>query len=157
MKKIVLALCLVSSLTVNLKAQNQELAPARSENRTHKDLPAVTVEERAKKDAERAEKKLALSSDQKAKWELAALEKARANESLATKMKGSTTPEERKAIHSQMRSNKDKFNTTVSSLLTPEQKTKYEQMKKDRQAQHMHKNKHRGENAPAAPQNNNPE
>lgn len=135
MKKTVLAICLVSALSVNLAAQDQVLTKSTSEKREVKNL---SPEERAKKSADRAVEKLSLNSEQKTKWEVAALEKEKANAPLREKMKGTTTPEERKEIHSQMRSNKEKFNTTVVSILTPEQKIKHEQMKQERK-KHMHK------------------
>jgi Spy/CpxP family protein refolding chaperone len=141
MKKIVLALCLVSSLAIKLEAQNSN--PTSSTSTSHRQREQLSAEDRAKKDAEMAEKKLALSPDQKSKWEAASLERVKANESLKIKMNGSTTPEERKEIHQQMKVNKDKFDTSVSAMLTPDQKTKYEQMRNDRKGhgQHMKGNR----------------
>lgn len=136
MKKTVLALCLVSLLTVKLEAQTP--TPTKGSGSEIRQKQKLSPEERAKKDAERAEKKLALNNDQKVKWEQAALERAKANQPLHDKMQGCTTPVERKDIHSQMRSNSSKYHTTVASLLTSDQKVKYEQMKKDKKAR-MHK------------------
>ncbi|PBQ33605.1 hypothetical protein CNR22_18090 [Sphingobacteriaceae bacterium] len=152
MKKIVLAICLVSSMMLKLEAQSSN--PVRTTESSRQEKIKVSPEQKAKKDAERAEKKLGLNSDQKSKWEIAALERVRANEPLRTKMEGCTTPADRNAIHEQMKINKTKFTTTVSAMLTPEQKTKYEQMKKDK---HKHAGKMRGrhEDTPAGPQQHN--
>ena len=136
MKKIVLAICLISSLTIKLAAQTPSPSGVKTEKQDRKQL---SPEERAKKDAERAEKKLALTNEQKTKWELAALERAKANSPLKEKMKGCTTPDERKAIHKQMRLNKNNFNTTVSAMLTLDQKTKFEQEKKNHHSKHKHR------------------
>lgn len=130
MKKTVLAICLVSLLTVKQEAQNQTLpAGTRTE---YKQKNQVSPEEHARQSADRAEKNLTLSAEQKAKWETAALTRFRANQPLKQKMKGSTTPEERKSLHSQVKSNNAQFDLTVSSFLTSEQKAKYEQMKTEK-------------------------
>lgn len=134
MKKIIVALSLVSAIATYSSAQTANTSPS-----THKERQHLSPEEKAKKDTEKAAKTFTLSSDQKVKWESAALENAKANEPLRTKMEGSTTPADRAAIRDQMKSNKQKFNTTVSALLTPEQKTKYDQMKKEHRGHgHFH-------------------
>ncbi|MCC6370813.1 MAG: hypothetical protein IT236_07410, partial [Bacteroidia bacterium] len=46
------------------------------------------------------------------------------------KLNGSTTPEERKELRDKAKANNEKFNTTVNTFLTPEQKTKFDAMKK---------------------------
>ena len=57
------------------------------------------------------------------------------------KLKGSTTPEERKKLHSEAKANNDKFNTTVSGFLTADQKTKFDKMKTEKQEAHKMKMK----------------
>lgn len=99
--------------------------------------------EKAKKDADRAEKKLGLTAEQKQKWEAASLERAVANQPIREKMKGCTTPDERKAYHSQMRVNHKKYKSTTLDLLTTEQKTKYETMQKVQRMQHKARMKER--------------
>jgi len=137
MNKLILALCLVSSFMTRSWAQTLTPAPAvTSQSKEHKNR---SPEEHAKKDAQHAEQKLGLSPDQKAKWELAALERAKANQPLKEKMQGSTTPEERKNLHKQVKANTDRFNTTVVALLTPEQKTKFDQMQREKE---MHRVKY---------------
>ena len=136
MKKTLLALCLVSLMTMKLEAQTLNADPAKKTERVEK--KQFSPEERAKKDAERAEKKLALSNEQKTKWELAALERAKANAPLKEKMKGCTTPDDRKDIHKQMTLNKINFDTTVMAMLNNDQKVQYEQEKKMRHSKHAH-------------------
>ncbi len=131
MNKLILAISLVSSLMTKSVAQTTTPAPA--VNSQSKQLENLSPEERARKEAQRAEQKLTLNPDQKNKWELAALERVRANQPLKEKMKGSTTQEERKSIQSQMKLNKDKFVTTVVALLTSDQKTKFDQMQKEKE------------------------
>lgn len=152
MKKIILVIGLVSSLMVKLEAQSPatKTAPVTQDQKKH-----LNPEERAKKDAQRAVKTLTLNPDQTIKWESAALERAKATEPLRAKMEGCTTPADRTAIHEEMKLNKQKFNTTVLAMLTPEQKTKYDQMKKDRH-KHGHKMRGRHGETPAGPQKNNP-
>lgn len=47
-------------------------------------------------------------------------------------MKTCTTPEERKEYRGQLKANEEKFDATVSSILSSEQKAKYDQMKQER-------------------------
>jgi hypothetical protein len=98
------------------------------------------IEQRVEKGAENAQKELALSADQKERWKAAARERMTANDALREKMKGSTTPEERKKIREEMRGNNRRFDESVSGMLDAGQKAKYEKMKKER----MEKRKGRG-------------
>ncbi|WP_317897924.1 hypothetical protein [Aurantibacillus circumpalustris] len=147
MKKSILAICLVASMTIKLEAQTLNADPAKTSERVER--KQLSPEERAKKDAERAEKKLALTGDQKTKWEQASLNRVKANEPLREKMKGCTTPDERKEIHTQMRLNKTSFNTTVTAMLTPDQKAKWGQEKKNHQERRKnHMKGHKGDKTP---------
>lgn len=139
MKKIILTLALIAGATAAVEAQN---APATNETKQESTKKKPSPEERAKKGAAKAEKELGLNADQKAKWEAAALERMKANGPLHEKLKGSTTPEERKAIHAQAKANRDKFEATVNGFLTPEQKTKFDQLKetKKKEMKAKHKN-----------------
>jgi len=151
MKHAMLTFGLVAALATGLNAQTPGTATVPGgvhQNQKEQLSPA----ERAKKGAEIAEQKLALTNDQKTKWEAAALQRAIANDPIREKMKGCTTPQERKDYHSQMKVNGKKYTTTVVALLTTDQKTKYEQMKKDRKAK-KHK-MHRGTERMPDPKNN---
>ena len=63
---------------------------------------------------------------------MAALKRALVNQPLHEKLKGSTTPEERQAIHKEMKANNEAFETSVNFFLTADQKTKFAAMKADR-------------------------
>ena len=129
MKTLILSIALVTGLTMATQAQNTKKPAGTGKQEAMKN---ATPEERAKHEATRAEKQLSLTADQKTKWEAAALERINANGPIKEKMKGSTTPEERKTLHSQAKVNFDKFDASIGSFLTADQKTKFEQMKKDR-------------------------
>lgn len=137
MKKMILTVALLSGLTFANAQTATTSAPAdkATEQRKH-----LTPDERAAKDVAWAQKELGINAEQSGKWKAASLERSRANESLREKLKGSTTPEERKQMREQMKSNGDKFETTVAAFLTPDQKTKFEQSKKDRHDKHKMKN-----------------
>jgi hypothetical protein len=132
MKKIILSIALVAGFASLSTAQDATMAsPVKKQQK--KDL---TPEEHAKKAAEWAQKKLGLTAQQKSDWEVAALKREMANQPYHEKLKGSTTPEERKDLHTQIKANRDAFDGTVSGFLTPEQKTKFEQIKKQKQDEH---------------------
>lgn len=133
MKKTMIALAVMTGLNTAVMAQ--EVAPAQGpqkENRKN-----LTPEERAKKSANHAEKKLALTAQQKADWEVAALKRNMVNDPLHEQLKGSTTPEQRKDIHKQIKANNDAFETSVNFFLTPEQKTKFTALKEERKKEKM--------------------
>jgi hypothetical protein len=141
MKKIMLALALVAGL--NLVSTAQEV---KKEHHQKSDKTKMSLEDRAKRSANRAEKEFALTADQKTKWEAATLERLKANAPLHEKMKGSTTPDERKKLHAEAKTNIDKFETTVKGFLTADQKAKFDakkdEMKKKREE---HRKKHNEE------------
>lgn len=143
MKKVILTLALITSTVAVVEAQNN---PTTTETKVEGRKKQLSPEDRAKKGAAKAEKELGLNADQKAKWEAAALERMKANQPLHEKLKGSTTPEERKTIHAQAKANRDKFETTVNGFLTPEQKTKFEQLKETKKKEMKAKHKD-GKNA----------
>lgn len=129
MKKIIIATALIAGFNSAVLAQEAtELKPGTG-TVAKKDL---SPEERAKKGAEHAEKKLGLSAQQKADWEVAALKRAMVNQPLHDQLKGSTTPEQRKDIHTQIKANNDAFETSVNFFLTADQKTKFTAMKQER-------------------------
>ncbi len=127
MKKVIFVASLAMGLATLSPAQNTN-PPIGNPNRANRG-----PEDRAEMGAKRAAKELGLNADQTAKWEAAAKSRMEANAPLRDKMKGSTTPEERKALHRQMKANNDAFDATVLSFLSPEQKTKYDQMKENKQ------------------------
>ena len=130
MNKLVLAICLVSSLTIISRAQTTN---SQSTVTAQKGQKHLTPEQRAKRDADMAQQKLGLSAEQKVKWEEAGLDRIRRGEPIKTKMRGPTTPEERKELQSQMEANKERYLSTIAAILTPEQKVKYDQFQKERE------------------------
>ncbi len=135
MKKIILSLALVTGLASLSNAQDATKTTATKKEAKQNQTP----EERAKKGAGWAEKKLGLNAQQKSDWEVAAQKRIMANQPLREKLKGSTSPEERKELHKQVKANMEAFDVSVNAFLTPEQKTKYEAIKKERQTKHQEK------------------
>jgi hypothetical protein len=130
MKKLMIAIAVLGSINSAVMAQEPVKQKGRGEAKEmRKDL---TAEERAKNGANHAEKKLGLNAQQKADWEIAALKRIMVNQPLHEKLKGSTTPEERKDLHKQIRENNQNFENTVNEFLTDQQKTKFTQMKEER-------------------------
>jgi hypothetical protein len=129
MKKIMMTLAVVAGFSTAALAQQLNVATTGSSQTAKKEL---TPQERAKKGADHAEKKLGLNADQKSQWEVAALKRAMANQPLHDQLKGSTTPEQRKDIHAQMKTNNQAFESSVNLFLTPDQKTKFTAMKEER-------------------------
>lgn len=145
MKKLIMSVALVTGLTVSGVAQEKPQGPPPPHQKGPKgNQKNKSPEERAKHGANWAEKKLGLNADQKTKWETACLERIKANEPHKEKMRGSTTPEERKAIHQQVKANNENFDKTVNGFLTPEQQAKWEQHKKDQREKHKAKMKGKG-------------
>lgn len=134
MRNVMLTLGLAATMAAGLAAQT--LSPAPVPSAAKEERATQSPAERARKDAERAEKSLGLNSEQRSKWEAASLERANANEQVKEKMKGCTTPQERKDLKTQMRANHEKYNTTVTALLTPDQKVRYDQQKKEKRDAH---------------------
>ncbi|MBA3682370.1 MAG: hypothetical protein H0W73_14600 [Bacteroidetes bacterium] len=137
MKKIILSLALVTGLSSMNYAQDATKATATKKEAKKEHTP----EERAKKAATWAEKKLGLNADQKSQWEVAALKRVMANQPYHEKLKGSTTPEERKELRGNMKTNYDAFETSVNGFLTPEQKSKFDAIKTQKHNAHKAKNK----------------
>jgi len=134
MKKLMLSLFLVSSLALTTTAQEvKDAAPATASKKQQ------NPEEHSKKSADWATKNLGLDGDQKVKWQKAAFERITSNSPLREKLKGPTTPEERKPVHQQMKANMDKFNTDVNTFLTADQKIKWEKLLADKKAKHKAK------------------
>jgi len=135
MKKLILSIALVAGLSMLSNAQDATMSKGEKQQQKKDQTP----EERAKSGANWAEKKLGLNATQKADWEVAALKRIMVNQPLRDKLKGSTTPEERKGLHEQIKANNDAFDVSVGGFLTPEQKTKFETIKKNKHDAHKAK------------------
>ena len=77
---------------------------------------------------ERIIKDLNLSPEQTSKWKTASEARKQANKPIKEKLKGCTTPDERKQLHNQMHSNIQQFDNEVNAFLNAEQKTKFEKL-----------------------------
>lgn len=128
MKKIILAGGLLTGLAFMGIAQ-PVASPATLQKQQ---VVNKSPEEKAKADAERAEKDLGLTADQKNKWESAALKRITANTPYREKMKGSTTPDERRDLHKQMLLNAKTFDAEVNAFLTEDQKKKKQELRSKR-------------------------
>jgi len=128
MKKLFLTIAAFSALTFSAAAQNG--------NRTAQSnqAPQMTAEQRADKQTEKIAAGLNLSDAQKSTFKKLALERINANTPLKEKAKApGTSNEEKKTLHDQIMKNNDKFFTSVNSMLTPEQQTKWIEHKKKMQ------------------------
>lgn len=140
MKKIMLVLALVAGFTSASVAQEEKKEQPKGGK------TSMSLEDRAKRSANRAEKELSLTADQKSKWETATLERLKANAPLREKMKGSTTPDERKKIHAEAKANIEKFQTTVRGFLNADQKAKFDAKCEELKKKHEeHRKKHNEE------------
>lgn len=125
-----LLLAITVGMSPLINAQNAaEATNTKQQLKKHK-----TPNERSENGADEAEKKLGLNADQKAQWQTAALKRITANQPLQEKMKSATTFDEKKLLRSQIKANNEVFEKTVNSFLTEEQKTTFEQIKKDKKA-----------------------
>jgi periplasmic protein CpxP/Spy len=150
MKKIIILLAACLSLNTAINAQDMQKesdkkemgkGKGRGKDKKHEWSP----EQRAQKGAEWAEKALGLNADQKAKWQAAALTRMQANGPLREKMKATEDKAERQKIREEIKANTTNFDTTVSGILTPEQKTKWEEIKKKKMEEHKMKKGKEGE------------
>lgn len=138
MKKLILACSLLTGLSsVALAQPNSANLPKAQQQKKE-----LSPEERAKKSAERAEKELGLSANQRSQWEAASLKMSNAEKPLREKMKGSTTPKERMDLRKTMMSNRKAFDADVDAFLTPDQKSKRAELKAKRKSDHHKKAKH---------------
>lgn len=139
MKKLMLLAVLSALSTPQLQAQEPASPPLAAETKSER--PKKTPEERARKDADWAEKKLDLNADQKTKWQAASLQRIQANTPLREKMRSSADKAEKQKLGTQLRDNGKKFEEAVNGFLTPDQKTKWDQAKKEKKEHRKHKMK----------------
>ncbi|MDI9340743.1 MAG: hypothetical protein QM534_09225 [Sediminibacterium sp.] len=138
MKKLIvmLAVCLGVNTTVNAQEMQKASEKAQKGGMKRQDL---TPEQRAEKGAKWAEKTLGLNADQKSKWQAAALTRIQANAPHRDVMRGQAAKEEKQKSREAIKGNMQTFDTTVSGFLTPEQKTKWDQIKQKRKEAHKMK------------------
>lgn len=134
MRKLVFVLALTGFSLVHAQDPEMTVKPEVKQSNGKQ----LTPDEKAKRDALRAEKSLGLNEDQKSKWETAAKERIVANRPLKEKIKTSSDTE-KKELRQQMMLNNKKFDETVVAFLTPDQKTKWEQQKAEKRQHRRHR------------------
>jgi hypothetical protein len=125
-KQFLIPIAIVCLLASTGKAQSLDAAPVANDKGQR---PPMSAEDKSVKEANKAEKELGLNPEQKSKWQAAALTRISANKPLIEKMQGSTTPDERKKLKSEIRNNGQTFDKTVNAMLTPEQTVKWQTWK----------------------------
>lgn len=127
MKKLFLTISVLGALATTAVAQEAGKAAVNSQ-------PEMTVEQKADKETTRAAGALGLSDAQKVTFKKLAVERFSANKPLRDKAKASTDKTEKQNLHKQVKANNEKFFSSVNSMLTPEQQTKWADHRKKMQA-----------------------
>ncbi len=135
MKKVIVLLAACLGLNTAINAQEMQKMPAKG-NQMGLKKQDLTPEQRASKGATWAEKALGLNADQKSKWQAAALTRIQANGPLRDKLKATTDKTEKQKIRQDIKANLTSFDTTVGGFLTAEQKTKWDEIKKQKREAH---------------------
>jgi hypothetical protein len=138
MKKVILSVALIAAM--GLAAQSQTQTQKQEVQKSHEKKRQLNPSEQSKKEAERAMKNLNLDASQTAKWEQAALLRIQSNAPIKEKLSGSTTPDERKQLHQQIRAQHEQFDKEVTGFLSDEQKSKFNELKQKR---HHKRKEHR--------------
>lgn len=124
-------------LAVTLTAAQAQQPQAKSTNppaKAQKTPP--NPEQMSVRESERMAKELGLNDDQKTKVKNYAFERITANQAIREKIKGMPDGPDKKALHKEMKGNKDKFMSNVNNVLTPEQQTKWKQLIAERKQKH---------------------
>jgi hypothetical protein len=133
MKKLFLTIAAFSALTFAVAQNDRTAQPAQVQ---------LSPEKKAEKQAEKVANHLNLSDAQKSAFKKLTIERMNQNMPLKQKMKSTTNKEERMSIQKQIRANNDKFFTSVNSMLTPDQQTKWVEHKKKMEASHKSPDQH---------------
>ena len=109
----------------------------------------LTPEQKLEKEVMRAKTELSLSDEQATKWKAAAEKRNQKLMPVRDKLKGSTTPDERKAYRQEVKGTMDTFNSDVKSFLTAEQNTKWESVRQaKRESMKSRRQKHKDSPTP---------
>lgn len=137
MKKLILSAVALTVLC--LGQMNAQTANAPAANQDQK--APMTPEQEAAKHATKLTTQLGLNDEQKAKVQALDLDRINANRALRDKERAAANnEEERKTLRQQVKANNDKFQSSVMDILTPEQKTKWEEQKKEMKEKKEEKN-----------------
>lgn len=140
MKKLILSAIACTALC--LGQMNAQTASGTAPAKTQK--AEMTPEQESAHHANKLTRELGLTEDQKAKVQAYDLERINANRPLKEKAQ-SGTDADKQAAHKQVKANNEKFEASVQSILTDDQKAKWETHKKDMEA----KRKEKRANGPA--------
>ena len=110
-------------------AQSSDLATAGRQNRVGQGRGSnMTPEQRADMQTQRLSKQLSLSADQTSQVRAIALAENQELQALRSK---SAAADSRQGAGQEMRAIREKYDTQLKALLTPEQTTKYNQLRED--------------------------
>lgn len=129
---IIIALCGLAGTGAAQHDNGKPYARKHEQKQARHEKQEVSPDERAVREAARMAEKLSLNDEQKEKWRAASLERHQANAPLKEKMRGSTTPDERKEVREKLRQNNQAFDKRVEEFLTAEQKRKLEEQRSAR-------------------------
>lgn len=142
MKKIVFAIVFLSGLSLaSLAQQNTHQGgqhPAGGQSSQHPKGEKMTPEQKAAKLTQYMTTNLSLTSDQQTKVSALNLSKAKQLDSIRTKYKG-----DMEAAKTASKAVKVDYNTSLNAILTSDQKTKWEAIKKQKKEE-LQKNKAAG-------------
>lgn len=122
MKKVLIMAMLFTGMVSPSFAQEQQKPTQQQEKQ-------LSPEELATKHTEKMTTELTLTEEQKTKFYAADLAHINKVRPLREKLKGSTTPEERKTIHAQIRKEEEAFDNEVKGFLSAEQQEKWKVVK----------------------------
>jgi protein CpxP len=142
MKKtlVVLATCLLTAIGA-ANAQSTDAAPMGRGNRMGQGRGSMTPEQRAEMQTKRLTTQLGLSADQTAKVQAIALTENQELEALRSKY---ASADSRQGAGQEMKALRDKYETQLKAVLTPEQLTKYNQLRDERMDNRKDKMKNGG-------------
>jgi protein CpxP len=130
MKKtlVVLAACLLTAVGA-ANAQSTDAAPMGRGNRMGQGRGNLTPEQRADMQTKRLTTQLSLTADQTTRVQAIALAE---NQELATLRGKYASADSRQGAGQEMKALRDKYETQLKAVLTPEQLTKYDQLRDER-------------------------
>jgi Spy/CpxP family protein refolding chaperone len=130
MKKtlVVLAACLLTAVGA-ASAQSTDAAPMGRGNRMGQGRGNLTPEQRAEMQTKRLTTQLGLTADQTTKIQAIALAE---NQELTTLRGKYASADSRQGAGQEMKALRDKYETQLKAVLTPEQLTKYDQLRDER-------------------------
>ncbi|WP_022823877.1 Spy/CpxP family protein refolding chaperone [Hymenobacter norwichensis] len=130
MKKtlVILAACLLTAVGA-ASAQSTDAAPMGRGNRMGQGRGGSTPEQRAEMQTKRLTSQLGLTADQTTKIQAIALAE---NQELATLRGKYASADSRQGAGQEMKALRDKYETQLKAVLTPEQLTKYDQLRDER-------------------------